>query len=309
MSSLLQNPNQDAIETQVDPLSQESDRDLLQGAYVALQARIAEANRDAPVATGIDTLTAAKIIFGALPGIMKYRSQAARLDGFDIRTFDALEQAVHAALFTQYEYQSLSRPPEPVHDLVEKARTMLDRLLFAARALAHSGVISAGFDGQLNGGLGYAQLAADVSVMARVFQREWAVIQGKTAITEAEWSEAKRLGDKLLRVVAEREQQHTAREEMAELRQKAKVFLIETYDEARRAIAYLRWKEGDATQIVPSLFAGRTVRKPKEEEPIDDMQPVEPVPPVVPVTPVSPVTPITPAKGAVAPTDDAPFTT
>ncbi len=52
--------------------------------------------------------------------------------------------------------------------------------------------------------------------------------------------------------------------------QRARAFalLVDAYDGCRRALTYLRWKEGDADTIAPSLFKKRPGRKPgkKEEE-------------------------------------------
>lgn len=294
-------------ETQEGVLADAGDRNELHAAFLTLKERIVTVDREDPIANGVDVLAAARIIYGALPEIMKYREPAARLPGFDTRAFDELETATKAAMFTQYEYQMLSRPPEPIHDLLEKARTMLDTLLVGARALVHRGLLDAGFDGELNRGPGHAQLASDVAMMARLFEREWSKLQNKTAITQAEWEEALVLGNELFRAVATREKQSNAREEMALLRQQAKVYLLLAYDSVRRATEYLRWNEGDAARIVPSLFAGRTTRKPKEEA--DDTQPAGPSPVVTPIAPVTPVAPVTPAKGDPTPTEDEPFTT
>lgn len=293
-------------------LAKAGDRNKLHAAFITLQDRIATVDREDPVATGVDTLTAARTIFGALPEIMTHRAAAARLPDFDTRAFDELETATKAAMFTQYEYEMLSRPPEPIHDLLEKGRKLLDTLIVGARALVHRGLLDAGFEAELSRGSGHAQLSSDVSRMARLFEREWPKLQNKTAITEAEWQEALELGEQLFLAVATREKQSNAREEMGVLRQQAKVNMILGYDAVRRGIEYLRWNQGDAAKIVPSLFAGRTTRKPKEQDVVDDTLPAGPPPivvPVTPVAPVSPVTPITPAKGAAAPTQDDPFTT
>jgi hypothetical protein len=52
--------------------------------------------------------------------------------------------------------------------------------------------------------------------------------------------------------------------------QRARAFtlLVNAYDACRQALAYLRWKEGDAESIAPSLFKKRPGRKPgkKDEE-------------------------------------------
>lgn len=42
--------------------------------------------------------------------------------------------------------------------------------------------------------------------------------------------------------------------------------LSRAYDDARRAVTYLRWHEDDADEIAPSLYAGRGGRRPRSDE-------------------------------------------
>jgi hypothetical protein len=45
------------------------------------------------------------------------------------------------------------------------------------------------------------------------------------------------------------------------MRQKAFTLFVRAYDEARRAVQYLRAKAGDADSIAPSLYQGRAGRR------------------------------------------------
>jgi len=42
--------------------------------------------------------------------------------------------------------------------------------------------------------------------------------------------------------------------------------VVNTYDEVRRAVHYLRWREGDAEEIAPSLYSGRRRRSKRDED-------------------------------------------
>ncbi|WP_200850180.1 hypothetical protein, partial [Klebsiella pneumoniae] len=46
-----------------------------------------------------------------------------------------------------------------------------------------------------------------------------------------------------------------------ELRRRAYSVFVQTYDEVRRAMTYVRWEEDDVDEIVPSLYAGRSRKK------------------------------------------------
>ena len=45
------------------------------------------------------------------------------------------------------------------------------------------------------------------------------------------------------------------------VRAQAYTLFVRTYDECRRAVTYLRWRQGDALQIVPPLRPRRTAHR------------------------------------------------
>lgn len=50
------------------------------------------------------------------------------------------------------------------------------------------------------------------------------------------------------------------RAELRLMRQRAFTLLVSSYDEARRAVSFLRWHEQDLESIAPSLWSGRGAR-------------------------------------------------
>jgi len=99
-------------------------------------------------------------------------------------------------------------------------------------------------------------------------------------ITMAELDQAEDLSERLLHAVAMRENQSNALAEAIQKRLQVFTLLVNAYDQARRAIAFLRWQEGDLEEIAPSLYAGRGRKKD---------EPAQPVPP--PATPANPAAP------------------
>jgi hypothetical protein len=57
--------------------------------------------------------------------------------------------------------------------------------------------------------------------------------------------------------IGSREQAPAAIDEASNNRQRAFTLLLTAYSQVRRAITYLRWNEGDADSIAPSLYAAR----------------------------------------------------
>ena len=108
-------------------------------------------------------------------------------------------------------------------------------------------------------------------------------------VTEAELDQIER--DALaLRGTIDRRKAGTNRLSESETRARVLALIVRRYGEVRRMIGYLRWWDGDANAIAPSLFARGGARRvtdgPSDD---DDTDPTTPV--VTPVTPVVPVTP------------------
>jgi hypothetical protein len=90
-------------------------------------------------------------------------------------------------------------------------------------------------------------------------------------VTLAALNDAGNRAVELLAAVGLREQGAISTGEAARLRQKAYTFFVRAYEDARRAVVYLRAAEGDADEIAPSLYAGRggSRRRPSEEAPVN----------------------------------------
>ncbi len=89
------------------------------------------------------------------------------------------------------------------------------------------------------------------------------------------------------------------------MRQRAYTVLSNAYDDVRRAISFLRWKEDDLEDIAPSLFGPRAARK-KTDKPVTPAPqpgPVTPAPTAPVATPVAspstPAGPLVPRIGSV----------
>lgn len=261
------------------------DRNELHRAFVAEKSAIEAMDDTDGRANGVDIVTASAIVLRALDGVSIYRDIAASAGlPFDTKAFDQLRSTVWAAQFTQNELRSLSKPPEPIADLIERGRKLLDMLVPAASALVSGGLMRA-FASELKGSRSYQDLALDLQLLGRLFEQHWMRIEAKTHITRAEWDEAQALGVKLFEELQKRDRQTTERDAMALMRLKAKLLLVERYDEVRRVITFLRWKENDAEEIAPSLFAMRMAGRRKSASDVENDD-----------TLLSPTSPNTPPK-------------
>jgi hypothetical protein len=238
----------------------ESYEQLLEEIQALPDAELVHINLDVP--------TAVTTALGALPEIRALRPQIkAELKSVDLARLDKLE-AYALALFKAHTlYVTASRPVEPMAELVEEATQVRDMLYSDAMALVYRGFL----DGeQLRGvktGPGHRPLALDLMAVSAIMRASWSELKAKTAVQPAELSRAEELAQRLLNAIGQRDGATASVAESASIRQRAFALFVRAYDEVRRAVIFLRWHEGDAETIVPSLYAGRSTGPRKKTDP------------------------------------------
>ncbi|AUX22078.1 uncharacterized protein SOCEGT47_025790 [Sorangium cellulosum] len=134
-----------------------------------------------------------------------------------------------------------------------------------------------------------------------LFGGSWAEIAGKTAATQEEVKRAGEIGPQIIAALGVREHgKGPGPTEAADKRARAFSLLVHAYDQTRRAVAYLRWDEGDADTIAPSLYKGRAGRTTSSSSDTADTPPDEAPGPTAPASPGT--APPVPLPGTAAPT-------
>lgn len=254
------------------------------------------------VAINLDVQLSVTTVLSALPRMRTLREEIERqLPVFDLAQFDKLETYAEALAYAQTAYLAASEPSEPLPALVSRAIELRDQLVADATALARRGLVDAKALSELKGGNGFLNVGSDVGVLVRMLRERWNDIKGKSAIQSEELDEADRLFERITLAYAERSQQPVRVAKASDDRTRAYSLLLTTYDQARRAISYVRWVENDVDKFAPSLWSGRGGRGAKagpadgapdgaKPKPGDGTSPgTTPTPP--PVMPPSPVSP------------------
>lgn len=214
----------------------------------------------------LDISAGVATVLGVLPELRGLREQIAKeLPTFDVAQFDKLEDYALALSFAQANYLAATAPPDDLEAVTVESGRVREMLLAEARALVHRGLVSSAQLDQLKGAKGYKNVATDLMVLTNVMQSVWPEIQGKTPTTQQDLETASRLATRLLRVVGLREQGPARVAEATDLRMRAYTKLLTCYEDARRAVAYLRASTGDADAIAPALHQGRPRRRGKDE--------------------------------------------
>jgi hypothetical protein len=229
------------------------------------------------VQINVDIPTAVATALGAMNEIRALRPAVSTLPNFDLERFDKLEDYALALGHAHGAYLAASAPPRSLEELAEEAAGTREVLLSDGRALATRGLIDPGRLGEVGRRTGYRNTAFDLLTLVNVLREHWSRISGKTAVTAAELEKAEVLADRLLTAAGEREQAPVAVGASANDRQAAFTLFVSAYDQARRAMAYLRWTEGDADNFVPSLYGNRKRRRDPEAPPSEIPTSPEPV--------------------------------
>ncbi|HEU4403899.1 MAG TPA: hypothetical protein VFS43_01190 [Polyangiaceae bacterium] len=196
-----------------------------------------------------------------------------------------LREYAYAALHAHYRVAVSSDGEARLRVLAEEAAPVRERLLRAAEWHAHDGDLDPEVVATIRQGTGYLDTANDLGQLVLLFRDAGAKLAGRTSVTEADLERASELSRELIEAVGRRRvgtDGASAPSEAEETRLKAFWLFHGVYDESRRAMADLRWHEGDADRLVPSLFLGHRRRGPSAREPGEGEAPAEPSEPSEP---------------------------
>jgi hypothetical protein len=181
------------------------------------------------------------------------------------------------ALALLYAHGLAEAPDEraiPLAELLAEAVPLRADLLKTAEMLAHFGLVSRERVAYIRRGHGYADTAADLQALGVMLASEWSTIENKVPVTRAQIDRAIPLSAQLQQAIGLRESNAdplTERTDPRHVRAQAFTLFMSAYDECRRAVSHLRWHEGDAAEIVPSLYPRRAGRPVAGEEVADDV--------------------------------------
>jgi hypothetical protein len=220
-----------------------------------------------------------QIVCGALP----------RLDALGEAMREALPLLDHVAIgklgdytHTLYYTNILAMPSAEgdadVPALLAEATPLRERMLTNAESLAQYGLVDADRVASIRSGTGHFDTANDVGALAQLYRSGGDELASKTPVTRAEIDRAAELSLRLIHALGRRRAGSDGSglpSRYEDERARAFRLVVRTYHQARRAVTYLRWDEGDADLIVPSLFAHRRRARDVEPEPPPDGEPAD----------------------------------
>ena len=210
----------------------------------------------APV--NLDAMTIVYAVEGVLTKIAPYRPTIVdELPKFDIQYFDLLEPYALALGHAHTVYSNAMKPSPALQALAEKATPMREILVAEATLLIKRGLLPANSLDNLQGPNGYKNVAADLFLVADKLRANFDAISQRTSLTLAELDDAENLADQINHEIGLKQQTPEVQAQAARDRQAAYTLVVKAYEQVRAALAYVRREQGDADEILPSLYAGR----------------------------------------------------
>ena len=182
------------------------------------------------------------------------REQVAKLSVIDMAEYDKITTYARALAWAQARYTSASNPPEGFLSLIDRAAKLRGILLAEVKTLIARDVCDRRPVDSIKGGNGYASMGTDLSTLVGVLRAHPDEVSAKTT---ALVDEAQKISQQIIWEAPKRGSEASPVDAANDDRRRAFTLLAHAYDQARRAISFIRWHEDDVDTFVPSFYAGR----------------------------------------------------
>lgn len=220
-------------------------------ARVAPELDAIDASDLAPL--NVDLVSATSIALGVADRVRSYRDRMAKLPEFDLANVDKL---VDYAKATYGLYLDNQPPPAPAEAeaLMREASDLRAKLLVWSVPLVAAKHFDEASVASIRSGSGNKDIPADLIQLVTLYRRSWAAVQAICGVTEQDLERAAALGPAVFAMLSRRDQSNEKPGADGSLRlRRAWTRLDRAYAQCRRAIAFLRFAEGDVDEIAPNL--------------------------------------------------------
>jgi hypothetical protein len=252
--------------------------------FVLVRPEIDAMSIEGRVRITVSVPVAVKIGLGAIPNIEARRDEfRRRLPEYNVERAGRLRDYARAAYYAHLVAIRHADGEGRVRAILEEALPLRERMLSAAELHALYGLLDGGHVASIRRGTGHIDSANDLVELAVLFGDSRGKLAGQTPVTDADIERARELGFQLIDALGQRDMGTDGSSTPAKQEEdRVKAFWLyhDVYEESRQAMTYVRWREGDADLLVPSLFSGRRRRGSSSDEPDEVPEPVEPPAPV-----------------------------
>lgn len=215
------------------------------------------------------------MVLAAVPRIERFKEEIAQLP-VNHALIAQLDVYANAAAYTHARC-ARGDEPEELKAVYEEAVAWRSTLYSDGTNLVKHGKLGEESISGVRNETGYRNVAYDLLTLVDLFRDSEARIAGRTATQPDELNRAERVANQLLKLTARRDDVQPTQPALGDDRMRAVSLMIKSFQEARRAIQFVRFYHGDAELITPSIYTARNARKRDDAlEPSDDDSVIQP---------------------------------
>lgn len=202
---------------------------------------------------------------GVLPRIRSLRPEFERVyREFDWGLLDRLEDYAYALLRADAKFRITSMPRNDPAGLVDEGKALRAVLLACLEACAKRSFVNPARWRHLQKTNGFMSLANDLGILSAVFASEPGLMERQGLVTPVDIARGEYITRQLLEIAGRRRHRRRNVQQASDMRARAFTLLMRNYERVRLAVQYLRFEQGDADKIAPTLFGKRISRKQRE---------------------------------------------
>jgi hypothetical protein len=155
------------------------------------------------------------------------------------------------------DYTVLVDSDEGITDAYEAAIRLRTQLRSDAANLALHGWVDEAALAPLTGDMGHRNVAYELMSLVSIHRGALDKTAGRSAVTADDLRAAEATANRLLDTVAKRDARIKTQAETAEQRRRAFTLMLKSYEEACRAMTFVRWYSRDSDRLMPSLYTNK----------------------------------------------------
>jgi hypothetical protein len=230
-------------------------------AFEAVREEIAAVPTTSLVRRNLNIPRAARRGLMVAERIEPLHAELSTMSHLDHRKVETMPTYALALTYAHERVEAAERAKVSLADLLAQAVPLRADLMTTGDMLAHFGIVSPERMAQIHAGQGHADTAADLLALGLLLGGIWPAIENKVVVTREQVDLAIPLSAQLQRAIGVREgggeDPLTEPSDARLVRAQALELFVAAYGECRRGVSHLRWHQGDAARIVPSLYPGR----------------------------------------------------
>ena len=232
-----------------------------------------------------DVSLAISMVLAAATRIERFKDEIAKLP-LDHGFLAKLDMYAHAAGHAHARCNRVDAPEE-LRAIYEQALECRATLYSDASNLVRHKRLGENALSEIRNENGFRNVSYELMALVDLFRDSEASIAGRSATSSEDLDRAELVATQLLELASRRDELLPTQPALGEDRMRSVSLMVRCYQEARRAIQFVRFHHGDAELIAPSIYTARTRKREGSQDTSDDDL-------LIP-TPVAPTTGVTAA--------------